>query len=60
MKFNSVDDILDFAIEKEEEAAQFYTDLASRMERPAMSLIFDDFAHEEIGHKKKTSGNQKG
>ena len=60
MKFNSVDDILDFAIEKEEEAAQFYTDLASRMERPAMSLIFDDFAHEEIGHKKKLQGIKKG
>ena len=60
MKFNSVDDILDFAIEKEEEAAQFYTDLASRMERPVMSLIFDDFANEEIGHKKKLQGIKKG
>ena len=53
MNFISVDDILDFAIEKEEEAAQFYTDLASRMERQEMRLIFGDFAKEELGHKKK-------
>ena len=60
MKFNSVDDILDFAIEKEEEATKFYTDLASRMERPEMSRIFDDFAHEEIRHKKKLQGIKQG
>jgi len=60
MSFNSVDNILDFAIEKEEEAAQFYTDLASRMERPEIRLIFVDFAQEEIGHKKKLQGIKKG
>ncbi len=53
MNVNSVDEILDFAIQKEEEAAQFYTELAERMERPAMRLIFGDFAQEEVGHKKK-------
>ena len=53
MEFNSVDDILNFAIKEEENAALFYTDLASKMDRPWMSKIFRDFAEEERGHKKK-------
>lgn len=51
--WKSVDDILDFAIEQEEQAFQFYTDLAGRMDRPWMSKIFNDFAREEMGHKRK-------
>jgi len=52
-KWKSVDEILDFAIGNEEEAAAFYTGLASRMERPWMSKIFKGFAQEEMGHKRK-------
>jgi len=52
-QWKSVDDILDFAIGNEEEAAAFYTDLATRMERPWMSKIFSGFAQEEMGHKRK-------
>lgn len=51
--FSSVDEILDFAIEKEEEAADFYTSLAERAKRPWMRQIFLDFAGEEQGHKRK-------
>jgi rubrerythrin len=43
-QWKSVDEILDFAIGQEEQAAQFYTDLAGRMDRPWMSKIFSDFA----------------
>ncbi|KPK72583.1 MAG: rubrerythrin [Phycisphaerae bacterium SM23_30] len=53
MKFGSVDEILDFAIKEEEQAARFYTDLADRMERPWMKQAFEDFAREEEGHKIK-------
>lgn len=53
MKFETVDQILDFAIEKEEDAAQFYTDLAARMSKPYMKKIFVDFALEEKSHKAK-------
>jgi rubrerythrin len=49
----SVDEILDFAIKEEEEAAAFYSDLASKMESPAMRELFEQFAREEQGHKKK-------
>jgi rubrerythrin len=53
MKFKSAEEILDFAIEKEEEAAQFYMDLADRMSPANMKEVFQEFAKEEEGHKKK-------
>lgn len=48
----SVDDILDFAIKKEEEAYKFYKELAVKA-RPHMKEIFESFATEELGHKNK-------
>ncbi|MBN1947023.1 MAG: ferritin family protein [Bradymonadales bacterium] len=50
-KFGSVDEILDFAISREEAAAQFYTHLAQRVNRTWMQEIFRTFAKEEEGHK---------
>jgi rubrerythrin len=52
-EFASVDDVLDFAISEEEGAVQFYNDLAAKMERPEMKKVFEGFAAEEEGHKKK-------
>lgn len=52
-QWKSVDEILDFAISNEEQAVQFYTDLAGTMGRPWMKEIFLNFAKEEAGHKKK-------
>jgi rubrerythrin len=52
-QWKSVDEILDFAIGQEEQAAEFYTELSGRMDRPWMSEIFKEFAREEVGHKKK-------
>ncbi|MEI8182322.1 MAG: ferritin family protein [Desulfomonile sp.] len=52
-QWKSVDEILDFAVEQEEQAYQFYTDLGNSMKRPWMSKIFNDFAKEEMGHKSK-------
>jgi len=52
-QWKSVDEILDFAIGQEEEAARFYTELSGSMDRPWMSKIFSDFAREEEGHKRK-------
>ena len=52
-KFSSVEEILNFAIEREEEAHKFYTELAERMDRPEMRKVFEDFAKEELGHKAK-------
>jgi len=53
MTFNSVDEILDFAIRKEEEAAEMYTDLAGKVEKQYMRKLFEDFAREEVGHREK-------
>lgn len=53
MVFMSVDEILDYAIEREEDAARFYTELAAKMEKPALQQVFRDFAKEEYIHKAK-------
>jgi len=52
-QWKSVDEILDFAIGQEEQAAEFYNELSGKMDRPWMSKIFLEFAKEEMGHKKK-------
>jgi rubrerythrin len=53
MTFNSVDEILDFAIRKEEEAAEMYADLAGKTDKVHMRKLFEDFAREELGHREK-------
>jgi len=53
VKLDSADKILDFAIEKEEEAAEFYKSLAAKMDREQMKAVFEGFAQEEMGHKAK-------
>jgi len=60
MNFKSVDQILDFAIKNEEDAAEFYTNLASKMDKPNMKKIFEEFALEEKGHKAKLLAVKKG
>lgn len=53
MKLQTVNEILDFAIEKEQEAANFYNGLADKMTREQMKNVFKGFAREEMGHKAK-------
>ena len=50
-QFNSVDDILEFAISQEQDAVDFYKELAKNSLTPDMKLVFEQFAREEIGHK---------
>jgi rubrerythrin len=52
-RMKNVDEILDFAIGREQGAHDFYMDLAKKMERPGMKQIFTQFAGEELGHKAK-------
>ncbi len=52
-QFDSVDDILKFAINGEQEAYEFYTNLANQMDNPMMREVFEGFAKEEQGHKAK-------
>jgi rubrerythrin len=59
-RFRSVDEILNFAIAREEESVEFYTDLAKKMTSSAMSKTFAQFANEERGHKSKLEGIKAG
>jgi rubrerythrin len=52
-RFESVEQLLNFAIARELEAHDFYTELASRMGNPAMARVLEAFAVEELGHKMK-------
>jgi len=50
-EFNSIDDILDFAINAEQEAVNFYTSLGDHSKNAAMKKVFSEFAQEEMKHK---------
>ena len=52
-EFVSINDILDFAINSEQEAVDFYTKLAKNAKNDDMKNVFEQFAKEEIGHKAK-------
>lgn len=60
MKLDSVNKILDFAIRKEQDAADFYTGLAGKMEYEHMKDVFLGFAAEERGHKAKLTAVKDG
>jgi len=59
-QWNSVDEVLDFAIAREEEAAQFYTGLAAKADKDWMKKLFEEFSREEMGHKAKLQGIKEG
>jgi rubrerythrin len=50
---NTVDEILDYAIDQEQQAADFYADLAERAETAGMKTILLDFSAEEQSHKQR-------
>jgi rubrerythrin len=50
-KFNSDQEILEFAISREVEAYYFFLALAGRVEDPDMRQVFEDLAAEELEHK---------
>ncbi len=52
-KFNSLDEILDFAIKDELRAANLYADLAKKSRNKEIQKVFEQFSQEELGHKKK-------
>lgn len=58
--FSSVQEILDFAIKREEGAVQFYTQLARLAGRPEKQEMFKAFAREEEGHKAKLKAIKEG
>ena len=52
-EFKSIDDILDFAINSEQEAVDFYTQLAEQSKIDEMKQVFTQFAKEEMRHKSR-------
>lgn len=52
MNFGSVDEILQFAIDKEKEAVTFYTDLSKKESISSLKETFRELAQEEAKHVK--------
>jgi rubrerythrin len=50
VNFESIEDILAYAIEKEEEAVAFYTDIAEQEAFSGVRATFQEFAEEEKKH----------
>jgi len=50
-EFTNINDILDFAIQNEQNAVEFYNELAKTARTDDMRNTFEQFAQEEIGHK---------
>ncbi|KKK61997.1 hypothetical protein LCGC14_3008730 [marine sediment metagenome] len=53
IKFRSMEEILAFALHKEEASYRFYTDMARMIEDETVSRLFEDFANEELGHREQ-------
>ncbi len=53
IKFGSMEEILVFAVNKEEASYLFYTDMARVTEDKTVSRLFEDFAKEELGHREQ-------
>jgi len=49
--FSTVDEILDFAMDAEQKAVDFYTDLSAKVKNDEMKSVFLEFAQEEVKHK---------
>ena len=52
-EFKTIDDILDFAINEEQKAADLYAGLAEKSRDREIREVFLQFSQEELGHKKK-------
>lgn len=50
-EFSNIRDILDFAIQNEQEAIDLYKKLSANASNKEMKQIFEEFAQEEVAHK---------
>ena len=50
---NTVDEILDYAIDQEQQAADFYASVAARAEKAGMKKLLLEFSEEEKRHKER-------
>jgi rubrerythrin len=59
-EFETIDDILDFAIKDEIRASNLYADLAKKSRNKEIQKVFEQFSAEELGHKKKLEAIKSG
>jgi len=59
-ELGSIEAVLEFAIEREIEANEFYKGLSNRVKDTAMREVFENFAKEELGHKAKLEAMKAG
>ncbi len=52
-QFNSIQEILEFAITKEQAARKLYLQLAEQMTDPMVKKLFTDLAAEEVDHRQQ-------
>ena len=52
-EWESLDDVMDFAIDQEQAAADFYTKLSVSARHASMREVLESFAAEELRHKQK-------
>jgi len=52
-KFNNIEDVISYAIGREEDALKMYIDLAGKIRNPQIKKVLQDFAVEELQHKQK-------
>lgn len=52
MEFVTLEDVVKFAVEREEEAIQLYTQAANLSTNSSSRKMFEEFVAEETGHKK--------
>ena len=52
-EFRNVEDILDFAMNSEQEAVDFYNELSANAKSEDMKQVFEEFAQEEVRHKSR-------
>jgi len=51
VQFGSLDEILDYAIQNEQEAYRFYTQWSKKVEKDAIKKVFSELAREETKHE---------
>ena len=59
-RLRSIQDILDYAIEKENEASSFYKHLAEHISRPELREAVENFSADEFQHKLHLEGVRDG
>lgn len=52
-KFNDIEDIINYAIEREEDSIKMYVSLSEKVRNPQIKKVLQEFIVEELQHKQK-------